>query len=919
MADSCQFVNKNVQSLIEGIEEWAGKNKTRFFFKDPYEAALKLVESEFGAPLEDMIYNRDMTKGQVGSFKSRLGELNNMVEKGQMGNKFSQVFWQTSHMGKKDPIVGSVLRNMSRSTFYQSEGTLRHGNIVKAMMKAVEAEASERGWKSKLGIRSAKKQMEDLDYRWRQAIADWQNNVKGADVKLSEVRKEMDNLVKDTFYEVHNDMLNMIENRDTGIPAILKKVYEKKSVNKKWKKDVDEGKRRVKLTKDDLANLRMSNGEPISNNMYEAMTHYMNLTNDLYATLRRGIAKRVDSIAHKIARNGDKNSAEELKDIKKKLIAELMPRYEDGYFPHYSRDMHIPFMDGLMADFQDMQNTANQYKKGSRSIGDIINSINTHITDHAKGRKTVEDGNAQFDYNRNLFSVMNNYVFDVNRFNYISFMDAHMIEGLTAIEKIYKTDGNAKGYGESITNYITDMHKAANGNLEMSPTTRNVMRSLLSFEFISKLGFNPRGAARNAFQRLLDYVNWGPVMVKNSKEYLKTIETPGETDSYIESVLRKTGLLYQEAVPELTESALQTPASIFKTVQYNNDTGKFEATKKPRLEKVADVMSNLAAKSSILHRTAENSNRKHTFKIAYAQLHKWLNNPEYRKRLKEEAEATESGKEKLEKGRDAISSSQIDAKIRQKAENFAINMVVMNHFDYADYAKSRLLRNKYGRVLGQFQHYSFEFLERNIQIAREAKHDILAGKLLPGDDAQGLAKASRMALLYFMAPAVASALTGVNFDNLVEHDTSQRIGQFATLLTGDEDEIKEAFYGKGPLLSTFGGPLTSDLIDIGMMMDLIELDDDGLLTLITGLENYDPNNQSTDISKKIRILNTFLGRFTERHLPQILEGRIGWAAQAELGLYPTAEARKKQRAAKQVLSDALTPEMEQALAMLSKS
>ena len=124
MADSCQFVNKNVQSLIEGIEEWAGKNKTRFFFKDPYEAALKLVESEFGAPLEDMIYNRDMTKGQVGSFKSRLGELNNMVEKGQMGNKFSQVFWQTSHMGKKDPIVGSVLRNMSRSTFYQSEHRL---------------------------------------------------------------------------------------------------------------------------------------------------------------------------------------------------------------------------------------------------------------------------------------------------------------------------------------------------------------------------------------------------------------------------------------------------------------------------------------------------------------------------------------------------------------------------------------------------------------------------------------------------------------------------------------------------------------------------------------------------------------------------------------------------------------------------
>ncbi len=916
MADFCQFVNKNVESLIDGIEEWAGKNKTKFFFKDPYEAALRLVESEFGAPLEDMVHNRDMTKGQVSSYKSRLNELNNQVERGQLGNKFSQVFWQSSHMGKKDPVIGSVLRNMSRSTFYQQEGVLRHGNLINAMMKSVEAEATDRGLKSKLGIRNARKQMEELDYQWRKAIADWQNNVKGADNKLSEVRQKMDDLVKETFYEVHADMLNMIENVDTGIPAILKEVYKKKSVNKKWKKDVDEGRKRVKLTKDDLAKLKMSNGEPISDNMYKAMTHYMNLTNDLYAVLRRGISKRVDSIANKISRDGDKRSAAELQELKKKLTAELMPRYEDGYFPHYSRDMHIPFMDGLMADFQDMQNTANKYKKGSRSIDDIIGSINTHITNHAKGRK---QGGTEYDYNRNLFSVLNNYVFDVNRFNYISFMDAHMIEGLTAIEKIYKADKNAKGYAENITNYITDLHMAANGNLEMSPTTRNVMRSLLSFEFISKLGINPRGAARNAFQRLLDYVNWGPVMVRNAKDYLKTIETPGETDSFIESVLKRTGLLYQEAVPEIQESALQTPASMFKTVQYNNQTGKFEATRKPRLEKVADAMSAIAAKSSILHRKAENSNRKHTFKIAFAQLHKWLDNPNYRNILKAEAENSERGKERIKKGRDAITPAEIDAKIRKKAENYAINMVVMNHFDYGDYAKSRLLRNKYGRVLGQFQHYSFEFLERNIQIAREAKHDIMAGKLLPGDDAQGVAKASRMALLYFAAPAVASALSGVNFGNLVEHDTAQRIGQFATLLTGDDDEIAEAFYGKGPLISTFGGPLTSDLIDIGMQLDLIELDEDGLLTLITGLENYDPSRQSTEISKKIRILNTFLGRMTERHIPQILEGRIGWAAQSELGLYPTAEARKKQREAKKALASVLTPEMEEALAMLSKS
>jgi hypothetical protein len=232
-------------------------------------------------------------------------------------------------------------------------------------------------------------------------------------------------------------------------------------------------------------------------------------------------------------------------------------------------------------------------------------------------------------------------------------------------------------------------------------------------------------------------------------------------------------------------------------------------------------------------------------------------------------------------------------------------MVVLNHFDYADYAKSRALRSKAGRFLGQFQHYSFEFLERNIKIMREAKHDILAGNILPGMDAQGLSKAYRMAMAYFLAPVMASALTGVNFSNLIEHDSANRMKQIATVFTGDEDEINEAFYGKGPIISTFGGPITSDLIDIGIMLDLVDMDDDSVFKLIGGLEKYDEN----DAGKKIRLLNSFAGRLIGRHIPQLREGRIGWALQMEAGAYPTAEAKKIKKqldyARKQILPDDL--------------
>ena len=99
------------------------------------------------------------------------------------------------------------------------------------------------------------------------------------------------------------------------------------------------------------------------------------------------------------------------------------------------------------------------------------------------------------------------------------------------------------------------------------------------------------------------------------------------------------------------------------------------------------------------------------------------------------------------------------------------------------------------------------------------------------------------------------------------------------------------------------------------MLDLIDLDDPGILTLIAGLENYDPST-STEIGSKLRILNTFLGRAYERHYPLIQKGNIGMAFQQEFGLYPTAKARKKR---KKETSRAVPMELEKALRLMEQS
>ena len=107
-----------------------------------------------------------------------------------------------------------------------------------------------------------------------------------------------------------------------------------------------------------------------------------------------------------------------------------------------------------------------------------------------------------YDYNRNFLNVVSSYILDVNRFNFASFTDSFFLDAMSSVESIYKNQGSAKGYAQNIVDYVTDLHKASNGDINISPKMRAVMRSVLGFEFISKIGVNPRSAARNFTQRL---------------------------------------------------------------------------------------------------------------------------------------------------------------------------------------------------------------------------------------------------------------------------------------------------------------------------------------------------------------------------------------------------------------------------------
>ena len=115
-----------------------------------------------------------------------------------------------------------------------------------------------------------------------------------------------------------------------------------------------------------------------------------------------------------------------------------------------------------------------------------------------------------------------------------------------------------------------------------------------------------------------------------------------------------------------------------------------------------------------------------------------------------------------------------------------------------------------------------------------------------------------------------------------------------TLFWGDDDDIKKAFYGKGPIMGQIGAPVISDLMTIGSLYDIINMDEDGLGNLLLGYQDYGNISGDQKTYQVLRTLNTTLGRFTHRTMPQLVKGNLGYAVQSELGLYHTDKKAQKQ-------------------------
>ena len=884
----CNF-NKTLRGDMNKVALSYSRSKTmkKAFGMEIDNVVKKVYEDVFDMPW-DARSAVDYTKGRIRTFENRLWRVKNAIKQDKLSSKFGSLFYAPSSLIKSNPQLGRLMDNLHNVNLEYAGRRETHNrqfkNIIDHMRKQmlIDGYNTNEMFPNMSAKRRLNKAVKEAD-KFDKKIEDLSLKVTMTNSPAD--KKNLSNAIKaeNKFYtkgegKVFNEIVNTIERK---IPKLEQEALDKwrkeyKQLEKKRIPKAEFNKRKRKALNITLA--KEIKSEPMRN----AVAEYIVLMDDMYDVLTKGINAYGKSIK---ASMKNKYEPKVVDDIVEKIITKITPDKQKGYFPHYKRVLNKDFLENLMPHMQKVSDIlAGDFTNNKAAADDAIKELNTFVTGRTKARRKidVDEFDPATEYSRNFFTTVKRYVDEIDRFNMISHADQYTRESLLEAKELFKSGKHMNNFGRATVEMMKDMNARMKGGYGFeNETTEKMMKSLLALEFTSKLGFNLRSPFKNATQGLLNIVEFSPSqMMKMGDFYERRIDFKGrKLSSYVNDLMEESGFFFaDDSPPELLQSQFSGKNFTQKIKITENET--VELQKPSWFTPIHDKTQKLAGKSGYLMAKVENYNRKTTFKLGFMEMYDKLNNSTaYKNELRDKN----------------MSELEIDNKIKHISKNYALRKTSLLHFDYTDLGKASWLTHPAGRLIGQFQHYSVKFFEYNMDIARNGKDDILAGEVL-GDRAK---KAYTMAMVYSIAPVIASIIMGVDFTNIVENDMIEKMKKMATLFTGDEEDIKSAFYGKGVAtgLPFIGAPVISDMLALGNILNFIDMDDDMLNKMIIGYEDYNLASKDKKVYEIIRTLNVQAGRFGYRTLPLLREGKIGSALQYELGLYPTKTSRELQKKA----------------------
>ena len=472
------------------------------------------------------------------------------------------------------------------------------------------------------------------------------------------------------------------------------------------------------------------------------------------------------------------------KDPTKKVVAAGIQRYNPRYV--------LELTDML----SDIINKAKNYRDSSErnidkmSVDELVGEIEKATNPTAISNRLKQKGETNKYFSLDPIFYLNKYANDVSAFNTSTRIDLlfaqHTKDLLKRIRKANMSNKLPEGDNDMgvYTNQLLDMmftirENALNQGRDQQGSFDQMTRMINAVEYVSKMGFGIKSAAKNMTQWLWNFHEYGlRGLAKSSQFFNKSSREWDPNDPKDASMtnqqmyqrqLKRMGLMIGDkaaaaSVSTATDGSLdvlfvpkgfdidpKTGSLVISSSQSGakqllNESNRFFSAVAEYASKrtipgavaegvgetitriatqgkagVKDVMpgaDNFLSIGSVAW--SENVNRLQTFKIGFAnafEIESSTSRKEYHRRqiIKE-------------KGEDhVVTNKELYDRIEYTAGNIAREMVSMFHYDYDNWSKSRILRSKTGRVLGQYQHFTFAYFDMMHQYITSARDDLIGG------------------------------------------------------------------------------------------------------------------------------------------------------------------------------------------------
>ena len=497
---------------------------------------------------------------------------------------------------------------------------------------------------------------------------------------------------------------------------------------------------------------------------------------------------------------------------------------QGGYLPHILLD-NIVELNAKTRALVESSDTRNLNKNAN----DILSQIQdmAMLPDQAKSR----NDKLNTIWSKNPFYILEQYSKDAIAFNKINFIQD---EYIPAIRRFQREDVNPN-FIRSMREFLDDTYTiSTKGLLERPDWVNGAVRFTMAVETLKSMGLSVTGAIRNGASAAYFFAKSGVLGENGAKQVISRYNS--HYQGMLSDIEKEQGFKFQEAGRELIAQGL-IPSSVNKSdIVYDPLTSKVTYRDRGVLKTLDPLIDTGVGASLVFHRFTENMTRKWMFRVAWVQSYEMLKGHNVLNPLKHTKPNPDAN----------------DAKIKKMATRFALKAVNDFAFEYSPHAKARAIggtapkgelgpdglpkmsAKDYGSALGeitfQFLHYPMSFLNLQSKIAKGSWDAMLSGQT----DAVEIKQALRFAGIYGMVSLLSTA-TNLEFANLLENDTVERIKDLYDYLFLEPEELDGKKYG---LINDLTGPVVGDMLYIANALQLYQMPDEEWKKMLLGYIDY---------------------------------------------------------------------------------